>query len=60
MNKWKWWYPLQTAKTIVQAVGRSVRSDDDHAVTYILDSDWQRFYAMNKSLFPDNFRESLQ
>jgi len=60
MNKWKWWYPLQTAKTIVQAVGRSVRSDDDHAVTYILDSDWQRFYSINKSLFPANFRESLQ
>ena len=60
MNKWKWWYPLQTAKTIVQAVGRSVRSDDDHAVTYILDSDWQRFYGINKSLFPANFRESLQ
>ena len=38
MNKWKWWYPLKTAKTIVQATGRSVRSKDDHAVTYILDS----------------------
>ena len=60
MNKWKWWYPLQTAKTIVQAVGRSVRSSDDSAVTYILDSDFERFYRMNSSLFPAKFRECLK
>jgi len=60
MNKWKWWYPLQTAKTIVQAVGRSVRSQDDTAVTYILDSDWEIFYGRNKKLFPQSFQESLK
>ena len=60
MNKWKWWYPLQTAKTIVQATGRSVRSDKDTAVTYILDSDFEMFYNRNKAMFPKSFRESLQ
>jgi Rad3-related DNA helicase len=60
MNKWKWWYPLQTAKTVVQAVGRSVRSDDDYAVTYILDSNWNNFYFRNKSFFPQSFHECLQ
>ena len=60
MNKWKWWYPLQTAKTIVQAAGRSVRSDDDTAVTYILDSDFEMFYNRNRSMFPKGFKESLQ
>jgi len=60
MNKWKWWYPLQTAKTIVQAVGRSVRSHDDYAVTYILDADWDYFYSRNRSFFPDGFKASLQ
>ena len=59
MNKWKWWYPLQTAKTIVQSVGRSVRSKDDHAVTYILDSDWIRFYNKNSKYFPTDFKRSL-
>ena len=59
MNKWKGWYPLQTAKAVVQSVGRSVRSSDDHAVTYILDSDWDRFYSFNRNLFPKDFRESL-
>lgn len=60
MNKWRWWYPLQTAKAIVQAVGRSVRSMDDHAVTYILDSDWDFFYSKNKLLFPKGFSDCLK
>jgi Rad3-related DNA helicase len=60
MNKWKWWYPLQTAKTIVQAAGRSVRSNEDTAVTYILDSDFEMFYNRNRSMFPKGFKDSLQ
>ena len=60
MNKWRWWYPLQTAKTIVQAVGRSVRSDTDSAVTYILDSDFDRFFNSNRSLFPQEFKRSMK
>jgi len=59
MHKWKWWYPLQTAKTIVQSVGRSVRHKDDFAVTYILDSDWERFYSRNKHFFPEDFKKSI-
>jgi Rad3-related DNA helicase len=60
MYKWKWWYPLQTAKSIVQAVGRSVRSVNDHAVTYILDADWNTFYYRNKNMFPEDFRKCLK
>jgi len=60
MNKWRWWYPLQTAKTILQSVGRSVRSKDDRAVTYILDSDFERFYNSNRVMFPSTFRECLK
>ena len=60
MNKWKWWYPFQTAKTVIQAVGRSVRSSNDTAVTYVLDADWERFYSRNKKLFPSDFRECLK
>lgn len=59
MYKWKWWYPLQTAKTIVQSVGRSIRHKDDFAVTYILDSDWEKFYSRNKKYFPLDFRKTL-
>jgi len=59
MNKWKGWYPLQTAKKIVQSAGRSVRSEDDSAVTYILDSDWERFFRQNRDMFPEEFKKSF-
>lgn len=46
------WYQWRTAVTLVQATGRSVRSKNDHAVTYILDSDFARFVASNKNSLP--------
>ena len=60
MSKWPEWYGTQTAKTVIQAVGRSVRSKDDHAVTYILDEGWRYFYNRHKEYFPQDFRECLQ
>jgi len=60
MNKWDWWYDMQTAKTIVQATGRSIRNEHDRATTYILDSLWERFYKKNERLFPENFKKSIQ
>lgn len=60
MHKWSWWYPMQTVKTVVQAVGRAIRNEDDHAVTYILDADWRRFYGQNKELFPDAFKDAVK
>ena len=60
MNKRGSWYPLQTAKTVVQSVGRSVRSIDDQATTYILDQDWSRFFGRNKNFFPEDFRKALR
>ena len=60
MSKWDWWYDLQTAKTLIQSVGRSVRNENDRAVTYILDTIWDRFYSKNKNIFPDNFKKSMK
>ena len=60
MHRWNWWYPMQTAKTIVQAVGRSVRSAEDHAITYILDADWDRFYTRSNRYFPQGFKDCLK
>lgn len=59
MHRWNWWYPFQTAKTVIQSVGRSVRSSDDKAITYILDSDWGRFYDKNLDLFPEDFKQCV-
>ena len=59
MNKFPNWYPLKTATTIVQAVGRSVRNSEDTAITYILDSDWSRFYKKNNMLFCEDFKRLI-
>jgi Rad3-related DNA helicase len=53
------WYPYQTAKTIVQSLGRSIRNIDDHAVSYILDSDWEMFLSRNPEMFNKSFTDSL-
>lgn len=53
------WYSMMTARTIIQALGRSVRNDTDHATSYILDSDWERFYRTNASMFPTEFSSAL-
>jgi Rad3-related DNA helicase len=60
MHKWDWWYPMQTVKTVVQAVGRAVRSADDHAVTYILDADWSRFESKHGELLPKGFKDCIR
>jgi len=58
MHKWNWWYDTQTIRTIIQSVGRSIRNENDHAITYILDSDWERVYDKNYDLFPQDFHKS--
>ncbi len=60
MHRWKWWYSLQTAKTIVQSVGRSIRNEEDHAVTYILDAGWDYFFSKNKDVFPQDFKDCIK
>jgi Rad3-related DNA helicase len=60
MNRWSWWYSFETAKTIVQSLGRSIRTETDHATSYILDADWQRFYSNNSNLFPESFKKSIK
>lgn len=59
MKKWKWWYSYQTIITILQSVGRSIRSEDDFATTYILDGCWEGFYRSNVHIFPREFQKLL-
>lgn len=59
MDMNKRWYAYQTVKTVVQAMGRSIRNETDHAVSYILDTDWARFYKGNESMFPIEFRDAM-
>jgi Rad3-related DNA helicase len=43
-------YPYLTAKTIIQSIGRSVRSEKDYAITFCLDSRMRGFTYMNKGM----------
>ena len=58
MAKWDWWYNTQTVRTIIQSVGRSIRSENDVAITYILDSDWNRLKNKISNLLPPDFYDS--
>jgi ATP-dependent DNA helicase DinG len=53
------WYDWQTALRLVQTYGRSVRSEDDHAVTYVLDSNFTHFLRTHPNLFPKFFLDAL-
>lgn len=59
MKKVPGWYEWNTVKTIIQSSGRSIRNQDDHAVTYVLDSDWNYFFHKNKYLFPKWFSDAI-
>ena len=54
------WYAYRTALTLIQATGRSVRSDTDSAVTYILDKDFGWFYSRWADLFPSWWKQAYK
>lgn len=51
------WYAWVTARTLIQAVGRCVRSMDDTTHTYILDESFGNFVERWTDLFPHYFTE---
>lgn len=53
------WYEWETCRTIIQASGRSVRNNTDYCITYILDSDFDRFYKNNSHLFPTWYKDAI-
>ena len=53
------WYDWRTCLTVVQAYGRSVRSRDDFAVTYLLDADFPSFLKRQRSRLPAWFLEAV-
>lgn len=59
-NKVPEWYYWQTGLKLVQAYGRSVRSKDDWARTYILDSAFQYFLRKNRDILPDWFLKAVK
>ena len=54
------WYYWQTALKLIQAYGRSVRSKNDWAKTYILDSAFGYFVNKNKDMLPSWFVQAIK
>jgi ATP-dependent DNA helicase DinG len=54
------WYYWQTALKLVQASGRSIRSKEDWAKTYILDSAFSYFVKKNRNILPDWFIQAVK
>ena len=54
------WYIWQTALRLVQGYGRSIRSKDDWAKTYVLDSAFGPFVRKNKNILPNWFIQAIQ
>lgn len=56
----KKYYSWITTLHLVQAAGRSVRSKEDWAITYVLDSGFRRFIDMNRNILPGWFLEAIK
>jgi ATP-dependent DNA helicase DinG len=54
------WYDWRTCLTLVQAYGRAVRSEHDHAVTYLLDADAPAFLQRQRARLPEWFLEAVR
>jgi Rad3-related DNA helicase len=60
MDRDQAWYSWLCALKIVQSYGRSVRSRDDWATTYLLDAGFESFLWKNARMLPDWFHEALR
>ena len=53
------YYGWLTALKLVQSYGRSIRSEDDWADTFILDSDFESFQRRNYKMLPKWFKQVI-
>ena len=49
-------YNIVTIMKMVQGAGRSVRSPDDHAVTYFMDKNAERLFNSKQNIWKDEFK----
>jgi len=54
------WYAQTTASTLMQMTGRIVRAIDDFGTSWILDRQFENFYAKNAGLFYNWWTEALE
>jgi ATP-dependent DNA helicase DinG len=54
------WYNWQTALRLVQGYGRSIRSKEDWAKTYVLDTAFGYFVRKNRNMLPGWFVQAIR
>ncbi len=54
------YYDYLTVRSFVQSLGRSVRHDKDHCVSYVLDECFSMFLRKNKWMIPQYILEALK
>ena len=54
------WYSSQAALSIIQGVGRGVRSETDWCQTFILDDCFQMLLSMSSHTFSNDFKQRIQ
>lgn len=58
-HKSREWYSWRTVRTLVQAVGRGVRSETDWVRTYILDLSFLDLMEWSSNMIPDHLRKGM-
>ena len=56
----KEWYSWKTVIDLIQAYGRSIRSEEDWAETYILDSSFSDLLKYNSNLIPRYITDAIK
>jgi Rad3-related DNA helicase len=59
MDKFPTWYTSQTLTKLLQGFGRSIRSDDDWAKTYVLDSAVNNVFFKAQQMIPKAYHDVL-
>ena len=59
MQKFPLWYKSQTLMKLLQGFGRSIRSEEDWAVTYVLDSAARDLLLESKAMIPKSYHDVL-
>ena len=59
MKKFPLWYDSQTIMTILQGFGRSIRSNDDWAITYVIDSKIHELVNKTQKIIPKAYHDVL-
>jgi Rad3-related DNA helicase len=59
INEDQKWYMIKACTTLVQMTGRSIRSEQDFAKTYILDSDFLNLAKFGINTFPKWWQDAV-